>query len=142
KTAAGLDVSLELQEGRLLIERALVAQSEDSAYATGLKKLLKQFPEKKTTKKQKDNSEKHAGLIDLLLSEETAQLMRAAGLRSFGVRSDEYRIDVERRAAAFSSWYELFPRSQSGDVNRHGTFDDVIDRIPAVRDMGFDTLYF
>ena len=30
----------------------------------------------------------------------------------------------------------------SGDVTRHGTFDDVIDRLPAVRAMGFDVLYF
>ena len=32
----------------------------------------------------------------------------------------------ERKAAGFASWYELFPRSQSGDPDRHGTFDDVI----------------
>jgi starch synthase (maltosyl-transferring) len=36
----------------------------------------------------------------------------------------------------------MFPRSQSGDVRRHGTFDDVIERLPYVRDMGFDILYF
>jgi starch synthase (maltosyl-transferring) len=36
----------------------------------------------------------------------------------------------------------MFPRSQSGDVNRHGTFDDVIRRLPYVKDMGFDVLYF
>ncbi len=34
------------------------------------------------------------------------------------------------------------PRSQSGDVNRHGTFDDVIARLPDIREMGFDVLYF
>ena len=42
----------------------------------------------------------------------------------------------------FSAWYELFPRSQSGDARRHGTFDDVIERLPYVRDLGFDVLYF
>ena len=46
------------------------------------------------------------------------------------------------RRAAFSAWYELFPRSQSGDPSRHGTFDDVIARLPYVRDLGFDVLYF
>ena len=29
-----------------------------------------------------------------------------------------------------------------GTVDRHGSFDDVIARLPAIRDMGFDTLYF
>ena len=46
------------------------------------------------------------------------------------------------RTAEFASWYELFPRSQSGDPQRHGTFDDVVRRLPAIRDMGFDVVYF
>ncbi len=53
-----------------------------------------------------------------------------------------FAVWVDRRAAAFSAWYEMFPRSQSGDVERHGTFDDVIARLPYVRDLGFDVLYF
>ncbi|MDY7579067.1 DUF3416 domain-containing protein [Herbaspirillum sp. RTI4] len=63
-------------------------------------------------------------------------------LRPFLVRSEEQSIDAERLAARFSSWYELFPRSQSGDPVRHGNFDDVIARLPAIQAMGFDTLYF
>jgi starch synthase (maltosyl-transferring) len=35
----------------------------------------------------------------------------------------------------------MFPRSQSGDASRHGTFADVITRLPYVRDLGFDVLY-
>jgi starch synthase (maltosyl-transferring) len=69
--------------------------------------------------------------------------MRAADPREFASRADLlYPVDAERLAARFSSWYELFPRSQSGDPARHGTFDDVIARLPAIRDMGFDALYF
>jgi starch synthase (maltosyl-transferring) len=51
-------------------------------------------------------------------------------------------VDSDRRAAEFASWYELFPRNQSGDPGRHGTFRDVARRLPAIRDMGFDVLYF
>ena len=36
-------------------------------------------------------------------------------------------VDPER--ARFSAWYELFPRSTSPDPKRHGTFQDVIDRL-------------
>jgi starch synthase (maltosyl-transferring) len=50
-------------------------------------------------------------------------------------------VDVERLAAGFASWYELFPRSQALEPGRHGTFDDVIARLPALRAMGFDVLY-
>ena len=52
------------------------------------------------------------------------------------------RSNSERRTAEFASWYELFPRSQSGDPHRHGMLDDVVRRLPAIRDMGFDVVYF
>jgi starch synthase (maltosyl-transferring) len=48
-------------------------------------------------------------------------------------------VDPER--ARFSAWYELFPRSASPDPRRHGTFKDVIARLPYVAGMGFDVLY-
>ncbi len=51
-------------------------------------------------------------------------------------------VEADRLAARYASWYELFPRSQSNDETRHGTFDDVIARLPAIRAMGFDVLYF
>jgi starch synthase (maltosyl-transferring) len=51
----------------------------------------------------------------------------------------EVVVDPER--AAFSAWYELFPRSTSPDPRRHGTFDDVIARLDYVAGMGFDVLY-
>lgn len=143
KTRAGIDVTLEIQEGRQLIEKVMAGQADDSAHTDALKKLLKQLPAKSRKKSGAAVADANIEAIALLLSSETAVLMRNADLRDFSTRSSiEYRIDVERKAAEFSNWYELFPRSQSGDVHRHGTFDDVIARLPAVRDMGFDTLYF
>jgi starch synthase (maltosyl-transferring) len=51
------------------------------------------------------------------------------------------RVIVDREKARFSAWYELFPRSTSPDPTRHGTFKDVIARLPYVAGMGFDVLY-
>lgn len=48
---------------------------------------------------------------------------------------------VDRRRAASSAWYEVFPRSWSGEPGRHGTFADLAARLPYVRAMGFDVLY-
>lgn len=79
---------------------------------------------------------------DLFLSDELAGLMDAACERPHLHRSATHKLDAERIAARFSSWYELFPRSITTDADRHGTFDDVIGRLPQIRDMGFDTLYF
>jgi starch synthase (maltosyl-transferring) len=78
----------------------------------------------------------------LLLDDDLAALMDRADRRPFALRSPRQLIDAERTAAHFSSWYELFPRSITLDPAKHGTFDDVIGRLPQIRDMGFDTLYF
>jgi starch synthase (maltosyl-transferring) len=49
-------------------------------------------------------------------------------------------VVVDPRRAAFSTWYELFPRATAS--GRHATFSDVEARLPYVAEMGFDVLYF
>jgi starch synthase (maltosyl-transferring) len=49
---------------------------------------------------------------------------------------------ADRKRAAFSSWYELFPRSAGEKAGHHGTFKDVESRLPYLAEMGFDVLYF
>jgi starch synthase (maltosyl-transferring) len=49
-------------------------------------------------------------------------------------------VQVDPVKARFSSWYEMFPRSARGD-GRHGTFRDLIDKLPYVAELGFDVLY-
>jgi starch synthase (maltosyl-transferring) len=48
-------------------------------------------------------------------------MMAQADTRAFSVRSAAMKVDAERRAAGFSSWYELFPRSLGPDAASHGT---------------------
>lgn len=112
KHAAGLDVSLEIREGRDMVAAAGVALADDADVQT-------------------------------LLSDELLEAMKAADPRPFGTMLlPAQALNVERPAAGFASWYELFPRSQSDDPERHGNFRDVIAKLPYVRDMGFDVLYF
>ncbi|WP_239025316.1 alpha-1,4-glucan--maltose-1-phosphate maltosyltransferase [Rhodoligotrophos defluvii] len=127
KLGAGLDVSLELIEGRNLVTEAMQQATAGDRDALG--RLLAISAE--------------ADQLEALRSPETAAVMRRAAPR-FNLTAYHHTLQVivERRIAAVAAWYELFPRSQSGDVNRHGTFDDVIARLPYVRDMGFDVLYF
>ena len=51
------------------------------------------------------------------------------------------QVTVDPVRARFSAWYELFPRSASPEPKRHGTFDDVINRLDYVVGLGFDVLY-
>ncbi len=128
KRDAGADTALDIAEGRLLIERARTrAGAKTRARLDGL---LKDF-----------DARAQAGREELLLSGETARKMHQADERPFRVQSAVYPVTADRVAARFASWYELFPRSQTAHPARHGTFADVIERLPAIRDMGFDVLY-
>lgn len=131
KHAAGVPIALELEEGRLLLERA--AARAEAGLAQGLAQCLDALA----------RAADHGAQVALLLKGETARLMREADPRPHLSRTQaDYPLEVERLAARFASWYELFPRSQTPDPARHGTFDDVQRRLPLIRDMGFDVLYF
>jgi starch synthase (maltosyl-transferring) len=133
KHEARLDLHLELREGIALIEEATIAAA-GAMPASEKDDLAALVAELKAAGE--------AGKTELLLSPRASALMAIADQRPYRVRSQPSPIDAERRQAAFASWYQIFPRSQSGDPNRHGTFIDVIDRLPAIRAMGFDVLYF
>jgi starch synthase (maltosyl-transferring) len=128
KQAAGVNIDLERLEGIALLKAAsgrLGEQAGDLALVL---------------EAEKGASPEQA--VALFNAPKTRAAMELADPRPFRVRHDPLPLDIERRAAGFSSWYEIFPRSQSGDANRHGTFDDVIRVLPRVREMGFDVLYF
>ena len=130
KQQARLPVALELKEGEAILFHALDGAGAEAA--ARLENLAERM-------KAADDPARLA----ILLAEETAEIYAAVGSRAFKIRLDEpIAIDSERRTAEFASWYELFPRSQSGDPHRHGMFDDVVRRLPAIRDMGFDVVYF
>ncbi|MCC2977454.1 DUF3416 domain-containing protein [Sphingomonas sp. PL-96] len=130
KLDAGVAQPVDHAEGRALVAEA-VARSQGDARTT-----LSDWHARL------EAAAEGADSASLLLSPELAGLMDAADDRPHRLRSEPQIVDAERLTARFSSWYELFPRSQVEDASRHGTFDDVIARLPAVRDMGFDTLYF
>ena len=79
----------------------------------------------------------------LALDDVQAQRARAYPDRSLATEHPiELPLVADRERARFSSWYELFPRSSSPTPGRHGTFKDVVARLPAIAAMGFDVLYF
>ncbi|RKR04306.1 alpha-1,4-glucan:maltose-1-phosphate maltosyltransferase [Kushneria sinocarnis] len=148
KHAAGVPIALELEEGRRLVFDALDRLGNGNGQplqdGTGewheppaliqLRQVLAQLDHEPATTAER---------VDTLLSPETQAAMQQAEAFEHLTRSDcHYPLDVDRERAAFASWYELFPRSQTDDARRHGTFADVHARLPMIRDMGFDVLYF
>src|SRR5581483_9713534 len=78
------------------------------------------------------------GRIALALDAQLLQLMTRWPDRSLATRVAPLALDVDPELARFSTWYELFPRSTATEPGRHGTFRDVIARLPYVEAMGFD----
>jgi starch synthase (maltosyl-transferring) len=79
--------------------------------------------------------------LERAFSAELAGLMRRHAARHYACMSEPLSIVVDRERARFGAWYELFPRSTSPDPSRHGTFRDLIARLPYVASMRFDVLY-
>ncbi len=52
-----------------------------------------------------------------------------------------YEVYFDRPRARFAAWYEMWPRSQGTVEGKSATFDDMINRLPYVHDLGFDTIY-
>tara|TARA_R110002012_G_scaffold179930_4_gene345800 strand:- start:4498 stop:6480 length:1983 start_codon:yes stop_codon:yes gene_type:complete len=123
KVEAGQSISVEIMEARSML-KGLRAKGSD---ADALKALRSET--------------KDIDAETVLLSDQTAALMQRIGPRGHLTVSSDMPLWVDREAAAFSAWYELFPRSMGGP-GRHGTFGDVVDNLGYVTDMGFDTLYF
>jgi starch synthase (maltosyl-transferring) len=60
----------------------------------------------------------------------------------FATESDvELSVVVDPVRARFSAWYELFPRSTSGEPGKHGTFADCEKRLEYIAAMGFNVVY-
>ena len=132
KRDAGVDVTLETVEGVELVQIAAdLASGRDKERLKALVAALGA------------EEEGSPEILQKILEPEAAALVRRNAER---VNLTRYPVILpaiaDRLAARFSAWYEIFPRSQSGDPTRHGTFQDVIRRLPRIRELGFDVLYF
>ena len=129
KHGAHADIAVEIAEARQLLSKARERTSGDAkeVVASALDWL---------------NEAGGDTAADILLTPDLREVMREIEEPDFRVRRNPaLAFEVERPRAGFGAWYELFPRSVTGDPQRHGTFADVIGRLPAIRDMGFDVLY-
>ena len=129
KYHAGVEVKLELEEGRLMLGKGI--ELSQGALRDELVAVQQRLPGLSADDQ-----------VAVFLSDSTARLMSEAEHRSYLTRSSDFPLDVDRPAAQVASWYELFPRSITDSPERHGTFNDVHERLPMIRDMGFDVLYF
>jgi starch synthase (maltosyl-transferring) len=126
KRAAATDFAVEIAEARSLLEAA--RERSEGEIQKRIALALEQWSGGDKT--------------EIILASDLRAAMQKGPERHFHHRHEPaFPLEVERPQAAFASWYELFPRSATDKFGRHGTFNDVIGRLPAIRDMGFDVLY-
>ncbi len=83
-----------------------------------------------------------AAALEVGLSDQLARQMAPYRDRRLSTTyARELEVVVDRERAGYSTWYEMFPRSCSSDIGRHGTFRDCEARLSYVAGMGFDVLY-
>ena len=135
KFEAGLGISLELAEGRILIQSAITQASSqgdtDSAQALSqfeMKLLDESIPLEKRVQTTKDAALK-------------TYMHFHAPRGSVSCLDCQGRVRVDRKKAVFGAWYEIFPRSCAFAYGSHGTFQDLIRRLDEIAEMGFDVLY-
>ncbi|MDQ1627335.1 MAG: hypothetical protein QOI54_1079 [Actinomycetota bacterium] len=136
KIGAGVDVDLMLEEGALVLERA----AKVSRPAPAKRALLD------AATALRDESRPVEARFAAVENPDVIATLRDTPLREHVTASERLPLRVDRERALFSSWYEMFPRSEGADADaagvvRSGTFRTAMKRIPAVAAMGFDVLY-
>jgi starch synthase (maltosyl-transferring) len=131
KVAAGLDIALELRDAEMLLRDAADRSNGNGVIA----RALAHYADFEQTGQ--------AELLQLLSVDALSEAMREAADRSSMATLDHpLPLWVDRTAARFAAWYELFPRSAGRTPGKSGTFQDVIEQLPRISGMGFDVLYF
>jgi starch synthase (maltosyl-transferring) len=129
KRAAGQSIELELVEGRAIVEAAL--QQAWPGDAARIREALHHFETAGSARR-----------AELLLASEMRELMARCSVRRDVVHYPrDLEVVVDRRAARYAAWYEMFPRSQGSKPGKSATFDDCIARLPEIARLGFDVVY-
>ena len=137
---AGQDMAVDLEiGGRLVAERADAVSGRDGERLRRAAASIRAA----ATGDEPRGGARAGGLDELLaiLDAEVLPLMRRHDPRRFATRYPrELEVVVDRERAAFSAWYELFPRS-TGSAREHGTFATAEGMLPYVAELGFDIVY-
>jgi starch synthase (maltosyl-transferring) len=129
KEAAGQDIALELAEGRAHVAAAL----------------------NRAGGSDRDRIGDFLAMLAAAPAEERAAVLRSADLAALMARwpdrGDAVRLPhaldlvVDRPAARFAAWYEMFQRSQGTEEGCGASFADCIKRLPDIAALGFDVVY-
>ncbi len=132
KVKAGVDIGIELLEGAELLDEA----ANRARFGEARNEL------KRRAAALRDESVRVAERVERALDLNVLALMEEHFQpRDLTSNRRELEIWVDRERARYGSWYEFFPRSQTDDPRRHGTFADAAAALDRVAELGFDVIY-
>jgi starch synthase (maltosyl-transferring) len=129
KVEAGVAVATELAEGRLMLEAA--GRRAGDADATAINAALRAL----------DAARDERGAVAVITAEGLLAAMRRNPDRGAATRYRELELVVDRAAAGYAAWYELFPRSQGRTPGVASTLKEAEWRLPDIARMGFSVVY-
>jgi starch synthase (maltosyl-transferring) len=138
KVAADVDTELMLEEGALVLERALAEVTRTPAQANPLENAITAL---------RDVTRPPQARLQPGVSPEVRTELGRRPLRDLVSPGPEHGWVVERERALFGAWYEIFPRSEGATRDRKtglwtsGTLVTAARRLTAIADMGFDVVY-
>ncbi|KAK3897607.1 glycoside hydrolase superfamily [Staphylotrichum tortipilum] len=129
KVEAGLPVPSEVAEGIQLVQHAInMSSGADRQRLTTALSALRAAD----TPTQAAEAVRDPALVEL---------MDRWSPHADQVTSPTLRVTVDRPRAAYSTWYEMFPRSQGRELGKAATLRHAAVRLPDLRAMGFDVVY-
>lgn len=153
KIPAGIDVELVCEEGARLLERC--ARGANLAAARPPRSPA--LPKSKMPADSASQLEQMAGALrdsatppEVRLAAATSPrieaIFAAHPLRDLAEATEKFPLQVDRRAALYGAWYEIFPRSAKAAQNPDGswisgTLKTAAEDLERIRDMGFDVVY-
>lgn len=134
----GQDISSELLEGKGYIEEASTrAKGEDKKRLNEIISIFNSDVGSNGKKKESKDV-----LENIIFGEELALIMEDNADRSNCSRYEKIlKVFVNRKEAEFSSWYEMWPRSQGKMQGKSATFKDMENRLKEIKKMGFNVVY-
>jgi starch synthase (maltosyl-transferring) len=131
KVLADKDARADLLEGVVLLKR--IAESAPRADQDVLRRCVSRLQRAPTSLR---------AALEFASDPVIAEIAQRCGDRVGVVRYEPaLQIVADRPKARFSSWYEMFPRSQSQEPGKASTLREAERRLPVINDMGFDVVY-
>jgi len=138
KIAAGVDKELMLEEGALVLQRALAEVERTPAQATPVSNAIAALL---------DTARPAQARLYAAVTPEVRAEMERRPLRDLVSPGTEHEWQVERERALFGAWYEMFARSEGAIQDpatglwTSGTLVTAARRLRAIANMGFDVVY-